>query len=166
MSTPTRPSPFARLLETDAPGATLLLRIAIGIVFVSEGLQKFVQPEALGVGRFAKIGIPIPWFTGPFVGAVETIGGVLILLGLFSRLAAFPLIIDMVVAIASTKIPILLGHGYFGFASPSLPATGLWSMLHEARTDISMLLGCAFLLIVGGGVASLDTVIVRRLRTT
>jgi uncharacterized membrane protein YphA (DoxX/SURF4 family) len=135
----------------------------VGLVFASEGIQKFLYPDALGTGRFAKIGIPAPDVMGPFVGMVETVCGLLILAGLLTRLAAVPLIIDMLVAIASTKVPILLGHGYFLFANPSVPKHGLWSMLHEARTDLSMLLGSVFLLIVGAGTCSLDAVLRRRL---
>jgi len=135
----------------------------VGVVFVSEGVQKFLYPDALGAGRFVKIGIPAPEVMGPFVGVVETIGGALILAGLFTRLAAIPLIIDMLVAIASTKVPILLGHGYLSFANPSTSRTGFWSMLHEARTDLSMLLGSTFLLLVGAGASSLDAALARQM---
>lgn len=157
-----RPS-VARVVETNAPAATILIRFAVGVVFASEGMQKFLYPDALGAGRFAKIGIAVPWFTGPFVGAVETVGGLLVIAGFLTRLAAVPLIIDMLVAIASTKIPILLGHGYLGFANPSTSTTGFWSAMHEARTDVAMLLACAFLLVVGAGSPSLDVVVHRRL---
>ena len=126
-----------KLLASSAPAATVLIRSAVGIVFASEGIQKFLYPDALGAGRLAKIGIPAPEVLGPFVGAVEFVCGVLILLGLFTRLAAVPLIIDMLVAIASTKIPVLLGHGYLSFAAPSAKP-GFWSMLHEGRTDLSV----------------------------
>src|SRR5688500_9833600 len=88
---------------------------------------------------------------GPFVGVVEIVCGALILLGLFTRLAAIPLIINMLVAILSTKIPILLGYGFWGFSLRSVPYGGFWGMAHEARTDWSMLLGSIFLLIVGAG---------------
>ncbi len=154
-----------RVLESKAPAATFLIRFAVAIVFVSEGIQKFLYPAALGAGRFAKIGIPAPGVMGPFVGAVEVVCGLLILAGLFTRLAAVLLVIDMLVAIASTKVPILIGRGYFLFASPSGTKTGLWSMLHEARTDFSMLLAAAFLLLVGAGVKSADVLLERRLRT-
>jgi putative oxidoreductase len=136
--------------------ATLCIRIAVGVVFLSEGLQKFLYPEALGAGRFAKIGIPWPALTGPFVGSIETVCGALILIGLFVRVAAVPLIVDMLVAIASTKGPILVGHGYLGFADPASPKTGLWSMLHEARTDLAMLCGAIFLVVAGAGAWALD----------
>jgi uncharacterized membrane protein YphA (DoxX/SURF4 family) len=154
--------PWRRLLETGASAATALIRLAVGIVFTSEGIQKFLYPDALGAGRFAKIGIPAPDVMGPFVAVVETVCGLLILAGLLTRLAAVPLIIDMLVAIASTKLPILVGHGYFLFANPSVSKAGLWSMLHEARTDLSMLLGSIFLLLVGAGGRSLDAVLSRR----
>ena len=87
--------------------AVILIRIMVGVVFVSEGIQKFLFPDANGVGRFAKIGIPSPEITAPFVGGIEIICGALILLGLFTRLATIPLLIDISVAILSTKIPIL-----------------------------------------------------------
>lgn len=154
---------WQRLLGTDAPRATVLVRVLVGVVFVSEGMQKFLYPEALGAGRFAKIGIPAPEVMGPFVGVVETVCGLLVLVGLLTRLAAIPLIIDMLVAIASTKVPILLGDGYLSFAHPSTSKTGFWSMLHEARTDLSMLLGSVFLLLVGAGVSSLDGAVARRM---
>jgi putative oxidoreductase len=155
---------WRRLLDTSAPRATLLVRVLVGIVFVSEGVQKFIYPDALGAGRFAKIGIPAPQLMGPFVGVVETACGLLILAGLLTRLAAIPLIVDMLVALASTKLPILLGHGYLSFANPSSSKSGFWSMLHEARTDISMLLGSTFLLLVGAGAWSLDVKIGRGIK--
>jgi uncharacterized membrane protein YphA (DoxX/SURF4 family) len=123
--------------------AILLVRILVGWVFLSEGIQKFLFPTALGVGRFAKIGIPAPQFTAPFVGGVEVVFGALILLGLFTRLATVPLLIDIVVALLTTKLPFLVRHGF-------------WAALHEARTDGCMLLGLIFLLIVGAGSLSLD----------
>jgi putative oxidoreductase len=132
-----------------------LIRLAVAMVFVSEGIQKFLYPAALGAGRFAKIGIPAPGLTGPFIGFVEIACGALVLVGLFTRVAALLLLADMTVAILSTKLPILLGHGYWRFAAPS-GKSGLWSMLHEARTDLSMWLACLFLLIVGAGEPSLD----------
>ena len=98
------------------------------------------------------------------MGSIELVGGPLILAGFITRLAAIPLIIDMVVALASTKVPILLGHGYFIFANPSTSKTGFWSLLHESRTDISMLLGSVFLLLVGAGEWSVDATIRRRLK--
>jgi putative oxidoreductase len=82
----------------------ILIRLIVGGVFLSEGIQKFLFPDENGVGRLAKIGIPSPEFTAPFVGVVEIVCGVLILFGLLTRLAAIPLIIDMLVAIISTPV--------------------------------------------------------------
>ena len=135
----------------------------VGSVFLLEGIQKFLYPEALGAGRFAAIGIPAPVVLGPFVGAVEAICGVLLLLGFLTRLAAVTLFINISVAILSTKIPILLGHGFWTFTLARLPRYGFLSMMHEARTDFSMLLGLVFLLIVGAGAWSVDAVFERKM---
>ena len=150
-----------RLLSTNAPAATILVRLLVGSVFLSEGIQKFLYPTKLAAGRFARIGIPAPEILGPFVGACETIGGGLLILGLITRFAAFVLLINISMAILSTKIPILLGHGYGRFALPNLPRYGFLSMMHEARTDFSMWLGLLFLLIVGAGKMSFDAILAR-----
>jgi putative oxidoreductase len=147
---------FRWLPSSHAPAATALIRLLVGWVFLSEGIQKFLFPAALGAGRFAKIGIPWPEVMGPFVGSVEIVGGSLLLVGLLTRPAAFILLINISVAILSTKIPILLGHGYWLFSLPDLKSYGFWSMAHEARTDFSMFLGLLFLLIVGAGSWSAD----------
>ncbi|RYG45119.1 DoxX family protein [bacterium] len=133
----------SRILSTDAPLATILIRLLAGLVFLSEGIQKFLFPTALGSGRFEKIGLPSPELLGPLVGALEIVCGSLLVLGLLTRLASVPLIAVMSVAILKTKLPMLLQKGF-------------WTMVHEFRTDWSMLLGCLFLLVVGGGRWSLD----------
>jgi uncharacterized membrane protein YphA (DoxX/SURF4 family) len=127
----------------ESPAAILIIRIMVGSVFLSEGIQKFLFSESLGVGRFIKIGIPAPEIMAPFVGVVEIVCGALVLIRLLTRLATIPLLIDIIVAILTTKLPMLLQSGF-------------WKMAHEARTDFSMLLGLLFLLIVGGGRWSLD----------
>jgi putative oxidoreductase len=137
-------------------GPVFLIRLLVGWVFLVEGILKFLLPQELGAGRFAAIGIPAPSVMGPFVGGVEIICGALVLIGFITRWACFALLIDISVAIVSTKIPILLGHGYWRFSLPQLKHYGLLSMLHEARTDFSMVLGLVFLLIVGAGSFSLD----------
>ena len=154
-----------RILATRAPAATLLVRCLVGGVFLTEGVLKFLLPGELGVGRFARIGIPAPEVMGPFVGAVEIAAGLLVLLGLLTRPAAGALWIDISVAILSTKVPILLGHGFWLFSLPMLPHYGFWSMVHEARTDFCMWLGCLFMGIVGAGSASLDALLQRRGRS-
>lgn len=137
---------------------TILIRLQVGlIVFFPEGIQKLIHPDILGAGRFARIGIPYPDVMGPFVGVVETVCGLLIIVGLFTRLAAVPLIIVMVVALISTKLPILVGHDVWSFhLAQDIKRTGFWSMMHEARTDLVMLLGCVFLLIAGAARWSFD----------
>ena len=151
-----------KVIQTGAPRSVILIRLIVGAIFLSEGIQKFLFPNDLGVGRFIKIGIPAPQIMAPFVGMVEIVCGSLIILGLLTRLAAIPLIIDISVAILSTKIPILLGHGFWRFSLSKLPSYGFWSMAHEARVDYAMLLGSIFLLIVGAGAWSIDARISRR----
>jgi uncharacterized membrane protein YphA (DoxX/SURF4 family) len=146
------------LFETKAPAWTVLIRLQVGLmVFFPEGIQKLIFPDILGAGRFTKIGIPLPDLMGPFVGVVETVCGLLIILGLLTRLASIPLIIIMIVALVSTKLPILVGHDVWMFhLAQDIKRTGFWSMMHEARADLTMLLGCLYLLIVGAGRWSLD----------
>ena len=152
----------AMLLGTRAPGWSILVRLLVGlVVFLPEGIQKLAFPDILGAGRFANIGIPYPELMGPFVGIVEIVCGTLIILGLLTRLAAIPLIIIMIVAIVSTKVPILLGHDFWIFHLPKLPRYGFWSMMHEARADFDMLLGALYLLIEGAGAWSLDAMLAR-----
>src|SRR6266699_4180614 len=109
-----------KITATSAPPSVILIRLTVGAVFLSEGIQKFLFPADLGVGRFARIGIPAPQIMAPFVGVVEIVCGTLIILGLLTRFAAIALIIDMLVAISTTKIPILIKSGF-------------WAMAHEAR---------------------------------
>lgn len=142
---------FRNLLGTSAPPATVLIRIITGGIFLAEGVQKFLYPADLGAGRFAKIGIPSPDVIGPFVGGVEIACGALIIIGLLTRFAAIVLLINITVAIVSTKIPILLGSGFWGFSLTKLPRYGFLSMIHEARTDLAMWFTLLFLLIVGAG---------------
>jgi putative oxidoreductase len=124
--------------------AALLLRILVGWVFLTEGIQKFLFPAALGVGRFTKIGIPWPHIAAPFVGVVEIACGMLLMVGLATRFAAIPLLIDIGVAIATTKVPILLHQGF-------------WPAMHEGRTDFCMALGLIAILCIGPGRLSCDT---------
>jgi putative oxidoreductase len=151
------------LLYTDAPAWSILVRLLVGlVVFLPEGIQKLIFPDILGAGRFARIGIPFPDVMGPFVGVVETVCGALIIVGSFTRLAVIPLIIIMIVALISTKLPILLGRDVWIFhLAQDIRRTGFWSMMHEARADLTMLLGSIYLLIVGAGRWSLDAVLSR-----
>lgn len=145
-----------RLLGGCAPPAAILVRFIVGAIFFTEGIQKFMYPEELGGGRFVKIGIPHPEIMAHFVGVVEIVGGALLIIGLLTRLAALALLIDISVAIISTKIPILLGHGFWGFSLAKLPRYGFWSMAHEARVDFAMFFCLLFILIAGAGRWSVD----------
>jgi putative oxidoreductase len=132
-----------KIMLTNAPAAVIVIRLMVGAVFLSEGIQKFLFPAEVGAGRFATIGFPWPEIVAPFVGCFEIACGMLVLLGLMTRLAVIPLIVIMLTAIVTTKVPILKEHGF-------------WKMAHEARTDWSMLLGSVFLLVVGAGRWSID----------
>jgi putative oxidoreductase len=136
--------------------ANILIRLVVGGVFLNEGILKFLYPAAQAAGRFTKIGIPFPDFFGPFVATVETVCGAMVILGLLTRPAAILLFIDISVAIFTTKIPVLLGHGYLGFALMNLDHYGFLSMVHEARTDFAMWFGLMFLLVTGPGRWSMD----------
>lgn len=132
-----------KTIQTDSSKTTIIIRLIVGAVFLSEGIQKFLFSAIRGAGRFEKIGLPSPEFLGSFVGTFEILCGALILLGLLTRLASIPLIVIMLVAIATTKAEVLANQGF-------------WEMMHGSRTDWSMLLGSIFLLIKGGGYWSLD----------
>lgn len=150
----------AAWLKADGPGAVILVRLSVGAVFLSEGIGKFLYPQQQAAGRFAKIGIPAPEFFGALSAVAETTCGVLLLAGLLTRLATLPMLVNMLLALALTKVPIL-----WGGSTDKPAADGLWDMAHESRTDWAMLLGLAFLLVVGPGRWSLDALLARRLAT-
>src|SRR5580692_3347069 len=144
---------------TDGPKSTLLLRLMAGGVFFWEGLLKFVYVNQ-GVGRFTKLGIPFPHFTAAFIAYLEIFGGLLLLSGLMTRLIAIPFIIEMIVAVLSTKISLYLGTSPLPLP-PSPPQVGMWAVLHEVRSEYAQLLTTAFLLINGPGKWSLDALLLR-----
>ena len=121
----------------------LLCRLVTGLVFLSEGIQKFIRPEDTGSGRFAKIGFSSPDFWAHFAGSFEIVCGLLVLIGLFTRFAVIPLLIVMITAFVTTKVPILTGKGFWPFA-------------HEYRTDFAMTMLLILLLIFGAGKTSVD----------
>ncbi len=134
--------------RTIRPGwrsrAVVFVRLSVGLIFSTQGLLKFTDPN-MGVIRFTRIGFPHPAFTAHFVGAFEMVCGILVLLGLFTRLAALPLFIVICTAIATTKIPELLR-----------PTQGFWFMVSDARADFAMLTSLLFLFVAGGGGWSVD----------
>ncbi|HYL45963.1 MAG TPA: DoxX family protein [Candidatus Limnocylindrales bacterium] len=127
-----------------APASVFLIRLAVGLIFLTQGILKYVDP-AMGVARFTRIGFPHPYFTARFVGTFEIICGALVLLGLWTRAAAVPLLIVISTAIAATKIPEL-----------SRANQGFWFMVSDARTDFAMFCSLLFLIAVGAGAWSLD----------
>ena len=131
-----------RIIQTsEIP--TFIVRVVVGLTFLSEGLQKFIYPEILGVGRFEKIGFAHPEFWAPFTGCFEISCSILILAGLLTRIAAIPLLIIMLTAFVTTKVPILVDKGF-------------WSFAHEYRVDFAMTMLLIFLIIYGGGRLSID----------
>lgn len=135
--------------KTDISRFVWLIRLVPGLVFLLEGVQKFLYADTLGVGRFTHIGIPHAAFWGPFVGLIEIICGSLLAIGLFTRVATIPLIIDMIVAFYYTKWPLLIQKGF-------LP------MFHDYRTDFAMTLCLIFLLITGSGCYGFDNLLQKK----
>jgi putative oxidoreductase len=138
----------------NAPDSVLLIRIMAGLVFFWEGVLKFVYVNQ-GVGRFTKLGFPMPGTLAHFVAVVEIVGGILLLTGTLTRMISFAFIIEMVVAILSTKVSL-----YFGTSPlprpPAPPFSGIWAVLHEIRSDYAQLMTCLFLLVAGPGSLSID----------
>src|SRR5262245_39454441 len=131
----------------DGPGATLAIRLMAGAVFLWEGLLKFVYANQ-GVGRFAKLGMPFPEATATFVGGLEIVGGILLILGLGTRLISIPFVIEMVVAMLSTKPRLFLGTSPLP-PPPVPPQVGLWAVLHEIRSEYAQLMSCIYLIAAG-----------------
>jgi putative oxidoreductase len=135
-------------MRRDLP--MILIRVVVGLVFLVEGILKFVHPDELGVSRFAGIGLPYPHLLAPLVGAVEIAGGVAILLNFFAGDAALLMLAVIIVALVTTKVPILLGRQFGPFTLTKLPSYGCLSFFHEARVDLCMLFGSLAVLIDSG----------------
>jgi len=147
---------------TSAPKATLAIRLMAGGVFFWEGLLKFAYANQ-GIGRFTKLGLPVPYTLAPAIAVLEIGGGLLLMGGLATRLIAIPFIVEMIVAMLSTKIGLFLGTSPLP-KPPSPPTTGVWAVLHEIRSDYAQIMSCIFLLAAGPGPWSLDAVLERRRR--
>ena len=143
----------------DGPRAAILIRVMAGTVFLWEGLMKFAFANQ-GVGRFTKLGFPAPHFTATADGWFEIVGGILIIAGLLTRVIAIPFIIEMLVAMASTKIPMYLGTSPLPLP-PVPPQIGFWAVLHEIRSEYAQLLTVSFLFLAGPGQWSLDALVAR-----
>ena len=142
---------FQRIIHVHPDNKSLRPRLVVGLVFLSEGIQKYILPEVVGAGRFERIGFENFEFFAYFVGTFEILCGILLLAGFVVRLSAIPLLIIMFTAIASTKIPILMADGF-------------WVMAHAARTDFAMSMLLIYLIIYGAGKRSLDFTILRKLK--
>ena len=139
---------------TTGHRAIILVRLMTGGVFLSEGILKFVYSNQ-GVGRFIKLGFPLPLFTASFVGGLEIVGGLLLIAGLLTRVVAIPFVIEMIVAILSTKIALYLGTSPLPLP-PAPPVAGFWAVMHETRSEYAQLLTSLYLVLVGPGLWSLD----------
>jgi len=135
---------FKKILDlSSSVPAAVLVRVIVGYVFFVEGIQKYLYPDTLGIGRFIKIGIPFPHVTVHISAGAEIICGALLMIGLWTRLSTIPLIINISVAIVSTKVMMFVQKGF-------------WPAVHESRLDFTMLFCLIFLLIAGAGCCSLD----------
>ena len=134
----------ANIFKTQDDNRAILVRLIVGLVFLTEGIQKYLFPDLLGTGRFLTIGFNNPAFWAYFTGTFEILCGALVIMGLITRLASIPLIIIMVTAFITTKIPILVHKG-------------VWPWAHEYRTDFAMTLLLIYLLIYGAGRLSFDS---------
>jgi uncharacterized membrane protein YphA (DoxX/SURF4 family) len=148
----------------DGRRSVLLLRLMAGGVFFWEGILKFVYTNQ-GVGRFTKLGIPFPHFTATFIGGLEIAGGLMLMTGFLTRLISVPFVIEMVVAILTTKISLYLGTSPLPLP-PAPPKVGIWAVLHEIRADYAQIVTSAFLLINGPGAWSFDALLARRHKQT
>jgi uncharacterized membrane protein YphA (DoxX/SURF4 family) len=134
----------ANIFSSENDNRAILVRLTVGLIFLTEGIQKFLSPELLGTGRFTTIGFIHPAFWAYFTGTFEIICGTFVILGFITRLASVPLIIIMITAFITTKIPVLLHKG-------------IWPWAHEYRTDFAMTLLLFYLFIYGSGKWSVDS---------
>ena len=132
-------SPFARLASL----APLVARVIVGVIMAAHGFQKLAAGPAGFGGFLQQLGVPLPTLMAYVVVFVELVGGILLILGLFSRLAALLLTIDLVVAILLVK----LGVGLI--APPDQPGTGY-------ELDLALIAGFLVVLFAGPGPASVD----------
>jgi len=128
----------------------ILIRVIVGLVFLTEGILKFPHPEDFGAGRFAAIGIPYPQVLAPAVGGIEIAAGVAVIVNFYAGDAAILLLVVILTALVTTKLPILLGRPLGPFALARLPRYGLLPFLHEARTDLCIIF-CALAVLIDSG---------------
>ncbi len=122
----------------------IFIRLIVGSVFILEGILKYLVVEVYGPSFFDEIGFRNAFFWAYLTGAIEVLCGTLVILGLLTRLASIPLIIIMITAFLTTKLPLLSSNGFWAFA-------------HQYTTDFSMTMLLIVLIIYGGGKWSLDS---------
>jgi putative oxidoreductase len=145
---------------TTGPRAAIAIRLMAGGVFFWEGLLKFAYANQ-GIGRFTKLGLPVPHTLAPAIAVLEIGGGLLLMGGLGTRLISVPFIVEMIVAMLATKVSLYLGTSPLP-RPPSPPQAGLWAVLHEIRSDYAQIMSCIYLLAAGPGPWSLDALLARR----
>ena len=124
--------------------APLVGRLSVGLLFLSTGWGKVHSLDKV-TAFFVKLGIPAPGLNAVVVGYSELICGALLIVGLFTRLATLPLLVSMVVAILTAKLPDI--HGLFDLVGAD---------------EFTYLCVLVMLLIMGPGLLSLDEVLLRR----
>lgn len=127
----------------------LLLRIGAGLTFLFTGIAKLGAPP---VAFFTQLGIPAPEIMAPFIAILETVGGLMLLLGFGTRLAAALLVCNMLVAIFAAKM-----GGAQGFMALGLPNG--WNAV---RIEVMLLLSCLALLFSGPGSPSIERNVMKR----
>ena len=147
---------WTRLLHppVTGPRATIVIRLMAGAVFFWEGILKFVYVNQ-GVGRFTKLGMPMPETLAPAIAVLEIVGGLALIAGVLTRPFAVLFIGEMIVAMLSTKVSMYLGTSPLPLP-PVPPQVGIWAVLHEVRSEYAQIMSAIFLLISGPGPWSLD----------
>jgi putative oxidoreductase len=138
----------------------IIIRLMAGGVFFWEGMLKFVYTNQ-GAGRFTKLGFPFPEPIAHFIAIGEMIGGAMLIAGFRTRIVAIYFVLEMIVAVLSTKISLFLGTSPLPLP-PAPPKVGIWAVLHEIRSDYAQILCCLFLVIEGAGRRSLDFIVSTR----
>jgi putative oxidoreductase len=140
----TKSSLKTQILSTDNDYKLFFIRLIVGLIFVSEGIQKYLIMSVYGPEFFKETGFGNPMFWTYLTGAFEISCGILILSGFLTRLVSIPLLTIMVVAFLTTKLPILT-------------VSGFWTFAHEYRVDFSLTVLIVLLIIYGGGKWSFDS---------
>lgn len=132
----------------------LLIRVVVGLLFLTEGILKFLHPEELDVTFFSAIGLPLPQYLGPALGCIEIIGGAAILVNLYAGDVALLLFFVSLALLIATKLPILTGAPVGPFPVKRLPQYGMPIFLHEARIELCMIVG-SLVVLLGSGLSFL-----------